>query len=73
MDRRINEIIERINAFMVRRPGVLPLAGVGFILFNFLLQIYPGPDAWIADSNLFLHVGLVLSVVGLLLVNVYRH
>lgn len=73
MDQRINEIVERINAFMVRRPGVLPLVGIGFILFNFLLQIYPGPDAWIAGSNLFLHVGLVLSVVGLLLVNVYRH
>lgn len=73
MDRRINEIVERINAFMVKRPGVLPLVGIGFILFNFLLQIYPGPDAWIAASNLFLHVGLVLSVLGLLLVNVYRH
>lgn len=73
MDRRINEIVERINALMVKRPGLLPLAGVGFILFNFLLQIYPGPDAWIADSNLFLHVGLVLSIVGLMLVNVYRH
>ena len=73
MDRQINEIVERINAFMVRRPGILPLAGVGFILLNFLLQIYPGPDVWIAASNLFLHVGLILSVVGLLLVNVYRH
>lgn len=73
MDRQINEIVERINAFMVKRPGTLPLAGVGLILVNFLLQIYPGPDVWIAASNLFLHVGLVLSIVGLLLVNVYRH
>lgn len=73
MDRQINEIVERINAFMVKRPGTLPLAGVGLILVNFLLQIYPGPDAWIAGSNLFLHIGLVLSIVGLLLVNVYRH
>ena len=73
MGRQINELVERINAFMVRRPGTLPLAGLGLILVNFLLQIYPGPDTWIAGSNLFLHLGLILSIVGLLLVNVYRH
>ena len=73
MDQQINELVERVNNFMVRRPGILPLVGVLFILFNFLLHLYPGPDAWIAESNLLLHIGLLLSIVGLLLVNVYRH
>lgn len=73
MDQRINELVERVNEFLVQRPGVLPLAGLGLIVFNLLLQIYPGPEAWIAASDLFLHLGLIVSVVGLLLVNVYRH
>jgi hypothetical protein len=73
MDQRINELVERINAFMVQRPGVLPLAGLGLIVLNLLLQLYPGPDSWIAASNLFLHLGLIITVIGLLLVNVYRH
>lgn len=73
MDERLNQLIERINEFLVRKPGVLPLVGVALICFNFLLQLFPGPDAWIAQSNLFLHVGLVISLIGLLLVNVYRH
>ncbi|MDX1662826.1 MAG: hypothetical protein R3272_03470 [Candidatus Promineifilaceae bacterium] len=73
MDQQINELVERVNDFMVRRPGILPLVGVGFILINLLLQFYPGPDVWIAGSNLLLHIGLFLSIVGLLLVNVYRH
>ena len=73
MNERINHIIEQINDFMVDRPGITPMVGLLLILLNFLLQIYPGPDAWIAASNLFLHLGLILSVVGLLLINVYRH
>lgn len=73
MDQHINELVERINSFLVQRPGVLPLVGLGLILFNLLLQIYPGPETWIAASNLFLHLGLIITVIGLLLVNVYRH
>lgn len=73
MDERINELVEQVNDFMVRRPGIVPLAGLLLIILNLLLQFYPGPDAWIADSNLFLHLGLLVSVIGLLLVNVYRH
>lgn len=73
MDDWMNEQVERINAFLVGKPGVLPLLGLGLIVLNFLLQLFPGPEAWIVRSNLFLHVGLVISIIGLLLVNVYRH
>ncbi|HZD10615.1 MAG TPA: hypothetical protein VE553_04665 [Candidatus Binatia bacterium] len=73
MDEWINSLVERVNDFLVRKPGALPLFGVGLIVVNFVLQLFPGPDAWIARSNLLLHVGLVLSLIGLLLVNVYRH
>ena len=73
MDAWINELVERLNNFFMSKPGVLPLVGVVLIVLNFLLQLYPGQEAWIAHSNLFLHLGLVISLVGLLLVNVYRH
>ena len=73
MDEQINDLIEGINDFMVERPGITPIVGVILIVLNFFLQIYPGPESWIAASNLFLHLGLILSVVGLLLINVYRH
>lgn len=73
MNERINDLVERINGFLMRKPGALPLVGVGLIVVNFVLQVLPGSDAWIARSNLFLHLGLIMSLVGLLLVNVYRH
>lgn len=73
MDQWINERVERINDFLVRKPGILPLVGVGLIVLNFVLQIFLGTEWWIVRTNLFLHLGLVVSVIGLLLVNVYRH
>lgn len=73
MDRQINELVERANSFLARKPGILPLLGLALIVVNLLLRIYPGPDYWIVRIDLFLHVGLVLSILGLLLVNVYRH
>ena len=73
MNERINNFIERINEFLMRKPGALPLVGIGLIVLNFVLQVFPGPEAWIVGSNLFLHLGLVVSLLGLMLVNVYRH
>lgn len=73
MDKWINERVEHINNFLVRKPGILPLAGVGLILVNYVLQLFPWSEWWIVRTNLLLHLGLVVSIVGLLLVNVYRH
>lgn len=73
MDEWINDVVERVNEALERRPGMLPLLGVVFIVVNFLLQIFPGSDVWLVDSNLFLHLGLIVSIVGLLLIAVYRH
>jgi hypothetical protein len=68
MDKFLARFLDKASDFLAHRPGLLPLIGVGFILFNFLLQIVPGPGAWLVDSNLFLHLGLVISILGLLLI-----
>ena len=73
MDRRINDLVERINAFLMHRPGALPLAGLVLVLLNFVLQFVPGPGTWLVDVDFFLHLGVLICVLGLLLVNVYRH
>jgi hypothetical protein len=73
MDESINQLVERVNRFLVRQPGMAPLVGLLLIAANFVLQIWPGPDSWIVASNLLLHLGLIISIAGLLLVNVYRH
>lgn len=65
----MNELVERLNDFFATRPGLLPMIGVGLVVINLLLQIFPGPGAgWLVDSNLFLHLGVIVSVIGLLLI-----
>ena len=73
MDEWINNLTERVNDMLERRPGLLPLLGVVLVLANLLLQAFPGRGYWLVDSNLLLHLGLIVSIVGLLLVAVYRH
>jgi len=65
----MNELVEKLNEFFATRPGLLPLIGIGLVLLNLLLQIFPGPGSgWLVDSNLFLHIGVILSVIGILLI-----
>lgn len=67
MDKFILNILDKSADFMAERPGFLPILGIVFILINFLLQIFPG-GGWIVDSNLFLHLGLVIGIIGLLII-----
>ncbi|MBE2223653.1 MAG: hypothetical protein IAF02_19080 [Anaerolineae bacterium] len=65
----MNELVERLNDFFAERPGLLPLIGVLLVILNLLLQIYPGPGSgWFVDSNFLLHIGVIMSIIGLLLV-----
>jgi hypothetical protein len=67
MDKFILNLLDKSADFMAEKPGFLPLLAVGFILINFLLQIVPG-SGWIVDSNLFLHFGLIIAIIGLLII-----
>jgi len=65
----MNKLVDRLNDFFATRPGLLPIIGILLVLLNLLLQIFPGPGSgWLVDSNLFLHIGVILSVLGILLI-----
>jgi hypothetical protein len=68
MDDFINRFMDNAADFLAKRPGLLPLVGLAFIVLNFLLQIFPGSGTWIVDTNFFLHLGLVIAIFGLLLI-----
>jgi hypothetical protein len=67
LDDSINHFVDNVADFLAKWPGLLPLTGLGLIVINFALQIYPGSGYWIVDANLFLHSGLVMAILGLLL------
>ena len=68
MDEFINKFVDNTADFLAKRPGLLPLVGLALIILNFLLQIFPGSDIWLVDTNFFLHLGLVIAIFGLLLI-----
>ncbi|MCB9432774.1 MAG: hypothetical protein H6668_12405 [Ardenticatenaceae bacterium] len=69
----MNELLDKLGDFFGDRPGFLPLLGLGLIVVNFVLQLVPGPGSgWFVDSNLLLHLGLVVAIVGILLIRVLR-
>ena len=64
--RTLSTSLDQLSGFLAPRKGLIPLLGMGLIVFNLLLQfIFPGN--WIATTNLFLHFGLLTAILGLML------
>jgi len=61
----VGELLKRASEFIARLPGLPILVAVGLVILNFVLQLLP--DCWLAHTNLFLHVGIVLGLLGMLL------
>lgn len=61
-----SKLVDTLSEYFAHRKGLLPLVGLLFILINLVLQFFL-PPGWLKESNLFLHVGLVISILGLIL------
>ncbi len=66
MKKQINQWIDTLSDFFAYRKGLLPLLGLVLIFLNLILQFVPG-SSWVASSNLLLHLGLLVAIVGFLL------
>ena len=62
----MNKLIDKMSHFFGKYPGLLPMVGLLLIILNLLLQPFQG--VWIVESNLFLHLGLIVSLIGILLI-----
>jgi hypothetical protein len=59
--------VDRLSEYLAHRKGLLPLLGVALILLNLLLQFLLPVGSLLASSNLFLHLGLVIAILGFML------
>jgi hypothetical protein len=62
------KMLNRIADFLAHNRGLLTLIGIGLILTNLLLQFFP-TLGWLRESNLLLHLGIVLGLAGILIAN----
>ncbi len=66
------KLVKATSDFLARAPGLLVVIGMGLIGLNFILQLLPAWPVigWMARTHLWLHVGLLLSLFGLLVARV---
>jgi len=64
--RKFNRSLDRLSNFFAVRKGLPLIIGIIFILVNGVLQFFP-ELGWIVRANLFLHLGLILAFIGVLL------
>jgi hypothetical protein len=61
----LSKFLDRASEFLAHRKGLLPLTGMFLVFMNLVVRLaFPG---WLAESDLFLHLGLILALLGLLL------
>jgi hypothetical protein len=62
----MSKLLDRMSEYLAHRKGLLPIIGLALIFLNLMIQfILPG--SFLATSNLFLHIGLIISIFGLML------
>lgn len=66
MPKSLNRLLDFLSEYLAHRKGLLPMMGLVLVLVNGILQFIPG-DLWLAETNLLLHLGIVLAILGFLL------
>jgi hypothetical protein len=59
---KLSLILDDTSEFFAHRKGLLPLLGIFFVVLDLFFQIFP--VGWLTTSNLFLHIGIILAILG---------
>lgn len=61
--------IKATSEFLAERKGLPVFWAVGLVLLNLLLNFLPAWPVvgWIAEVNLFLHLGVIVGLIGILI------
>ncbi len=59
-----NRFLDDLSEFFAERKGLLVMLGMALVVLNFVFQFVPG---WVGATNLFLHLGVLTALLGVLL------
>ena len=65
--KRFSRLIDRASDFFAHRKGLLPLIGILLVIINYILPFIFGLDNLVTGSNLFLHIGVIIAIFGMML------
>jgi len=62
-------MLEATSDFLAQRKGLPVFIGVGLVLLNFILRLLPAWPVvgWLAATDLLLHLGVIVGLLGVLL------
>jgi hypothetical protein len=66
MQMRFSRLLDKLSNYLAHRKGLLPMLGVLLVAANAILQFFAG-SGWLAQTDLLLHIGVILAIVGFLL------
>jgi hypothetical protein len=58
--------LDKLSEYLAHRKGLLPIIGIVLIIVNLVIQFFL-PYTPLAFSNIFLHIGLIIAILGLML------
>ncbi len=66
---RITKWLQAISNYLAHRKGLPVLVGIGLVLLNLIVRLLPSWPvvSWLAETDLLLHLGAVLGLLGILI------
>ena len=65
--KRFSRLIDKASDYFAHRKGLLPLIGILLVVVNYILPFIFGLDNVVTASNLFLHLGVIIAIFGMML------
>ena len=62
----LSKSLDTLSTYLSSRKGLIPMIGMGLILINLLMQFF-FLNSLVAQSNVFLHFGVLIAIFGLML------
>lgn len=63
---RLSRLVDKASDYFAHRKGLLPMLGMVLVVINFILPFIFGIN-WVTGSNLFLHLGILVAIFGMML------
>ena len=62
----LSRMVDNASNYFAHRKGLLPLLGILLVIINYILPFIFGLNL-ITGSNLFLHLGVIIAIFGMML------
>jgi hypothetical protein len=66
----IAKMMKQVSEFVASLPGLPVLVAIGLAVIGLVLQLLPGDwpvVGWLARTDLFLYIGVIVGLLGILL------